>query len=55
MLCIEEEGGTEDQGRGSAQRTPEQWWLVCGVGAEHQNSGLPVGALVGVWEDEGRI
>lgn len=47
-------GSTEDEGRGSAQRTPEQWWLVFAVGAENKNFGFPVGALVGVGKNRGR-
>lgn len=54
-VALERRGGsTEDEGRGSAQRTPEQWWLVFAVGAENKNFGFPVGALVGVGKNRGR-
>lgn len=43
---------TKDEEKGSAQRALEQRRIVCGVGAEDYDRGLPVGASVGVWKDE---
>lgn len=45
----------QDQGKGVCIRTPKQWWLVCGVGAENKNCGFPVGVLVGVGRMEVEI